>query len=836
MSSVSVNDDGVLITTCELDTHADTCCFGKHTYILHQDVQNTAEVSPFLPNLGKLQKVPIVSAAVAYDCPHTLETYILVFNQSLYIEQLEHNLLCPNQMRSAGALVHDTPLQYLPANLQTPDAHTIRIRSLSIPLRLKGVISYFHVRKPTQFEIDDPVTYPQIIMTDDAEWDPYRDDLSANELAISSHLQAEGAYSDYSVATVTINLNSISPVYDVDAFVESLQIVRQGTGVSSTTSQKKRYLTPSQLASKWFIGVETAKRTIDRTTQRGIRDFTTTSGTRRLKHTAYQLKFRHLRASVYTDTMFSSVKSLRQNVCAQVYVTSFHWTRIFPMKTKADAHLTLDRLFREVGVFHTIIPDNAMELTSGEFRRKAVHAGSQIKPVEAYTHNQNLAEAGIRELRRMYKKAMLQTGAPHVLWDYCMELMASIRSHMTLNILELEGDTPEALLTGDTPDISNLCEFQWYELVWYIDPLDKLENKKIARYLGPSHDIGQAMASRLLTIKGQQISRTSVIPLSDEERRNPAIQLKMSEYDSALKESLGDRIAGIPVDASDDVPEYEPYGDDETGDQQPMIDADELDYDEFHQFISARVILPRAGEAAIGRVRKRKRDDDGKLIGRSNKNPMVDTSLYEVEFEDGIVETYSANQIAEGIFAQVDTEGKEYALIDEIIDHKKSFGAVNVDDGLVVYNGKSLPRRTTKGWKLCVRWKDGTLSWERLADLKESNPLETAEYAVANKLISEPAFAWWVPYTINKKGRILSRVATRYERRNQKFGITLPKSVKHALDLDQETDTTYWKDAIKKEMSVILPAVRILEDGERAPVGYKQIPCHMVFDVTMDFT
>jgi hypothetical protein len=23
----------------------------------------------------------------------------------------------------------------------------------------------------------------------------------------------------------------------------------------------------------------------------------------------------------------------------------------------------------------------------------------------------------------------------------------------------------------------------------------------------------------------------------------------------------------------------------------------------------------------------------------------------------------------------------------------------------------------TKGWKLCVKWKDGTTSWERLADL-----------------------------------------------------------------------------------------------------------------------
>jgi hypothetical protein len=31
-----------------------------------------------------------------------------------------------------------------------------------------------------------------------------------------------------------------------------------------------------------------------------------------------------------------------------------------------------------------------------------------------------------------------------------------------------------------------------------------------------------------------------------------------------------------------------------------------------------------------------------------------------------------------------------------------------------------------------------------LKDLKESNPVEVAEYAVANKIDDEPAFAWWV--------------------------------------------------------------------------------------------
>jgi hypothetical protein len=47
---------------------------------------------------------------------------------------------------------------------------------------------------------------------------------------------------------------------------------------------------------------------------------------------------------------------------------------------------------------------------------------------------------------------------------------------------------------------------------------------------------------------------------------------------------------------------------------------------------------------------------------------------------------------------------------------------------------------------------------------------------------------------------------------------------------------TFWQDAIKKEMKVIIPALKILDEGATAPVGFQQIPCHIVFDVKINFT
>jgi hypothetical protein len=60
---------------------------------------------------------------------------------------------------------------------------------------------------------------------------------------------------------------------------------------------------------------------------------------------------------------------------------------------------------------------------------------------------------------------------------------------------------------------------------------------------------------------------------------------------------------------------------------------------------------------------------------------------------------------------------------------------------------------TTKGWKLLIEWLDGTMDWLPLKDLKESYPVQVAEYAVANKIAEQPALAWWVPHVLGSSRR-----------------------------------------------------------------------------------
>jgi hypothetical protein len=144
---------------------------------------------------------------------------------------------------------------------------------------------------------------------------------------------------------------------------------------------------------------------------------------------------------------------------------------------------------------------------------------------------------------------------------------------------------------------------------------------------------------------------------------------------------------------------------------------------------------------------------------------------------------------------------------------------------------------STIGWQVCCQLKDGSTSWENLADLKESHPLETAEYAVTQGIHHKPAFTWWVPHVLKKRDQIISLVCkrtTRYLKRTHKFGIEVPKTVKEALALDRKNGNTLWVDAIAKEMKEVCTAFNILPDGHSAPIGYQKIPCHMIFDVKME--
>ena len=71
----------------ELDTHADTTVLGKSCLIV-QDFNKTVSVSGWNASAGSTE-CPTVTGVVAYDHPYTGITYMLVWQQAIYLATSE---------------------------------------------------------------------------------------------------------------------------------------------------------------------------------------------------------------------------------------------------------------------------------------------------------------------------------------------------------------------------------------------------------------------------------------------------------------------------------------------------------------------------------------------------------------------------------------------------------------------------------------------------------------------------------------------------------------------------------------------------------------------------
>ena len=120
--------------------------------------------------------------------------------------------------------------------------------------------------------------------------------------------------------------------------------------------------------------------------------------------------------------------------------------------------------------------------------------------------------------------------------------------------------------------------------------------------------------------------------------------------------------------------------------------------------------------------------------------------------------------------------------------------------------------------------------------MKEAHPVECAEFAKARGIQDEPAFAWWVPYTLRKRDVIISSVKARVRRTTHKYGFEVPRNLKHAYEIDTKNGNDFWRKAIEKEMHNVGIAFEILDPDAHVPVGWNKVTGHLVFDVKMDFT
>ena len=216
------------------------------------------------------------------------------------------------------------------------------------------------------------------------------------------------------------------------------------------------------------------------------------------------------------------------------------------------------------------------------------------------------------------------------------------------------------------------------------------------------------------------------------------------------------------------------------------------------------------------------KDNQGRPIGIASDNPIFDTRMYEVEYQDGHTVALAANLIAENLFAQVDEEGNRSVLFDEIVDVRTD-GTQGLQQDAFVTTSSRMQHQviTTNGWEVNIKWKDGSTTWNKLKYIKDSYPVQLAEYAVENRVLEEPAFTWWVKFVLRKRDRIISKTQ-RHWLNTHKYGIRVTRTVEEAIRIDKENGETLWWDAIMKEMKNVRPDFKVFEKRkEDIPIGYQ---------------
>ena len=442
-----------------------------------------------------------VSSVLAYDDQVTEKPTILAVHHAIHVPTMESNLLCPMQVWMNDVKVDETPM-FLTEN-PTDIMHAISGKDgdgiqVTIPLSMRGVTSYFPTRKLTEKEFN---SCPRFALTYEAPiWDPHYEIFKQQEevLLDNQGMLQEWEHDESRMPRRIISAFdpylSTSYIQCLDYPTHDLSIVLEdGVNMISSISTKKGK--PSvelyDLAKRWGIGLETTKKTLLCTTQRGLHTAPNPLLSQRYRTNDRMFRYKRLSTNIFSDTMLG-IRSHCKNTCAQVYAHRNMWCKTYPMRRKGEAHHLLSLLFSHEGVPKTLI--------MGEFYRKARQADCQVKQMEPYSPWLNAAEATIMELKKGTGRKMIRTSSPKVLWDDCLELEAKIWSSTASNIFELEGEVPKTVMNGETSNITQLCEFGWYDWVYFCDNAVTYPDDKwvLGRWLEPSIGVGPVLCPKLL--------------------------------------------------------------------------------------------------------------------------------------------------------------------------------------------------------------------------------------------------------------------------------------------------------------------------------------------------
>ena len=93
------------------------------------------------------------------------------------------------------------------------------------------------------------------------------------------------------------------------------------------------------------------------------------------------------------------------------------------------------------------------------------------------------------------------------------------------------GQVPETIMTGDTANISQICQFGWYDWVMYYANTTFPDDKALlGQYLGPAIDVGSMLTAKILKPNGQYVCRSTLQHLDDNKQNSQVHKILQQNF------------------------------------------------------------------------------------------------------------------------------------------------------------------------------------------------------------------------------------------------------------------------------------------------------------------
>ena len=469
-------------TACDSGAEISTVTEGKwrFTAVTSREVNLTG----FAKDPKRAILSPIGSAcAVMYDINNN--KVLVTLNETAL--QTNDQLAClidPYQLRHNGWKVHDS--------MELEDGHPRIVKGgISIPLTEKGSL-YFRTYYPTDEEMD---TLPRV-------------DLTSSEPNWSRQKFMDG------------RMNRLNSHRSGNLVPEAaVQLVRAKT---LTTELQPRIFS--------FLSPEVRKMTSKATTQLQHTNLLTNSDVSKNYKPNLALSATRNNELLSTDTLYSKVQSKEGLKMGQVFVyTTSKYLFAYPFRLRTEMTTAITACILANGIPVELRSDNAKEISSAKIAE--LLRGFFIKQSFSEPHHQNQdpTERWIGYLIRRVVTLLEQSGAPPEEW--WAALLYAIYVHNRTANRNLGWRTPIEVKDGETPDISDINQFSFYQPVLYKStpskssfPLPRMEE---GRYLRPAANTGGVFASVIRQSNGREIYRSQLRAVPAE--RQPLSQTKQEE-------------------------------------------------------------------------------------------------------------------------------------------------------------------------------------------------------------------------------------------------------------------------------------------------------------------